>query len=77
LKLFLKKDLKYSWRYDGYDGISFVTFELFSEGKQTKLKLEHEGLESFPSSNPDFARKNFAEGWNYIITTSLKKYLEP
>ena len=69
--------LKYSWRYDGYEGISFVTFELIREGKQTKLKLTQEGLNSFPMSNPDFAKKNFSEGWNYIIHTSLKKYLEP
>ena len=71
------KKLKYSWRYDGYEGISFVTMELSGQGDKTKLKLTHEGLDSFPISNPDFARKNFAEGWNYIINTSLKKYLEP
>src|SRR5437879_12247629 len=71
------KKLKYSWRYDGYEGISFVTIELVSHGKQTKLKLIHEGLESFQMSNPDFAKKNFSEGWNYIIHTSLHKYLEP
>ncbi len=71
------KKLKYSWRYDGYEGISFVSMELSDQGRQTKLKLTHEGLESFPISNPDFDRKNFAEGWNYIINTSLKKYLEP
>ncbi len=70
------KKLKYSWCYGGYEGASFVTIELFSQGKQTKLKLIHEGLESFPMSNPDFAKKNFSEGWNYIINTSLHKYLE-
>ncbi|MBI1768919.1 MAG: SRPBCC domain-containing protein [Bacteroidetes bacterium] len=70
------KKLKYSWRYDGYEGISFVTFELISQGKETRLKLMHEGLETFPISNPDFARENFSEGWNYIIHTSLKKHLE-
>ena len=70
------KKLKYSWHYDGYEGISFVTIELFSQGQQTKLTLTHEGLESFPMSNPDFAKKNFSEGWNYIIHTSLKKYME-
>jgi uncharacterized protein YndB with AHSA1/START domain len=29
-----KKKLTYSWRYDGYEGDSFVTFELFP--KETK-----------------------------------------
>lgn len=68
------KKLKYSWSYKGYPGISFVTFELFSVGKKTKVKLIHEGLESF--TNPDFMRENFAGGWNYLIHKSLKEFLE-
>ena len=68
--------IAYSWRYDGYPGNSLVAFELFDEGDQTSLKLTHEGLETFPADNPDFAKKNFAEGWNWIIGTSLKDYLE-
>ena len=70
------KKLKYSWKYDGYEGISFVSMELSDLGNKTRLKLTHEGLDTFPISNPDFARKNFSESWNYIINTSLKKYLE-
>ena len=68
--------LTYSWRYDGYEGNSFVTFELFAEGKTTRVKLTHAGLETFPKENPDFARKNFAEGWTDLIGRSLKSYLE-
>jgi hypothetical protein len=67
--------LRYSWRYEGYEGISFVTFELFADGNNTKIRLTHEGLESFPASNPDFAKENFVEGWNYLIGTSLIKFL--
>lgn len=71
------KKLRYSWRYDGYEGISFVTFELFDEGGKTRLKLTHEGIETFPkTANNDFAKENFAEGWTYITGTSLKEYLE-
>ncbi len=70
------RKLVHSWRYDGYEGISFVTFELFDEGGKTRLKLTHEGLESFPADQPDFAKKNFMEGWTHIIGTSLKGYLE-
>jgi uncharacterized protein YndB with AHSA1/START domain len=70
------KRLTYSWRYDGYPGISYVTFELFEEGSQTRLKLTHEGLERFPADNPDFARKNFEGGWNQIIGINLPGYLE-
>jgi uncharacterized protein YndB with AHSA1/START domain len=70
------KKLTYSWRYDGYEGNSFVTFELLPEGNNTTLKLTHKGLESFPANNPDFAKENFAAGWNDIIGNSLKEFLE-
>lgn len=70
------RKLKHSWRYDGYEGNSFVTFELFEEGAKTRVKLVHEGLESFPDSNPDFAKKNFLEGWTAIVGTSLKEFVE-
>lgn len=66
----------YSWKYDGYVGESFVTFELFEDGGKTKLKLTHEGLETFPADNPELKRENFAEGWTQIIDTSLKDFLE-
>jgi len=70
------KKLQYSWRYEGYEGNSFVTFELIPEGGKTRLKLTHEGLETFPMSNPDFDRKNFNEGWTQIVGTSLKDFVE-
>ncbi len=70
-----EKKLKYSWRYDGFEGNSFVTFELFDQGNKTKLVLTHEGLETFPSSNLDFAFSNFVEGWTYLIKTSLENFL--
>lgn len=69
------KKLAYSWRYDGYEGDSVVTFELFDEGGKTRLKLTHEGLETFPQNSPDFARESFAKGWTYITGTSLADYL--
>lgn len=70
------KKITYSWCYDGYDGISYVTFELFDERDKTKLKLTHAGLETFPAGNPDFAAKNFAEGWTYITGTFLREFVE-
>lgn len=68
--------LQYSWRYDGYAGNSLVTFELFPEGDYTRLKLTHEGLESFPKENPDLAKENFVQGWKEITGTNLKDFLE-
>lgn len=70
------RKLTYSWRYDGYEGNSFVTWELFSEGDKTKLRLTHTGLETFPASNPDLDKKNFVAGWTEIVGGSLKKFLE-
>ena len=66
----------YSWRYREFAGESFVSFELFPEGDNTRLKLTHSGLETFPVDNPDFAKESFEAGWNYIIGTSLKNHIE-
>ena len=75
-EVIFEKKLTYSWRYDGYPGISFVNFELSPQGENTWLVLTHAGVESFPAENTDLARSNFIEGWNSIIHTSLKEYLE-
>jgi len=67
--------LAYSWRYDGYPGDSLVRFEILPEGKQTKVKLTHSGLHSFPADNPDFAPTNFETGWTDILGRSLTAFL--
>lgn len=69
------KKITYSWRYEGYAGNSVVSFGLFEEENKTRLKLTHEGLETFPASNPDLAKSNFHEGWTDILDNSLKNYL--
>jgi len=70
------KKLAHTWRYDGLQGNSVVTFELFDEGETTKLRLTHEGLETIAVNGADFAATNFVTGWTQIIGTSLKEYLE-
>lgn len=73
-----EKKLTYSWRYLGFEGNSFVTFELSADGEKTKLKLTHAGLETFPITESNaFEKTNFAEGWTYITGTSLKQFVEP
>jgi uncharacterized protein YndB with AHSA1/START domain len=67
--------LAYSWKYEGYEGSSIVIFELVTEEAGTRLQLTHEGFETFPANNPDFAKENLAAAWNYIIGTSLEKVL--
>lgn len=74
LEVIPPEKLKYSWRYDGHEGLSYVTFLLSSIGAKTKLTLVHEGLETF--THLDFSRKNFTTGWKYLIHESLKEYLE-
>lgn len=69
------KKLTYTWRYDGYAGDSHVTFELSDEGENTLVTLTHTIIEPFPANNPDFAKKNFAEGWTYTIN-GLKEFVE-
>jgi uncharacterized protein YndB with AHSA1/START domain len=70
------KKLTHSWRYEGYEGNSFVTWELFPEGAKTRVKLTHTGLETFPQNDPNFRRESFAAGWTEITGVSLKKFVE-
>ena len=58
----VNKKLSYTWRYDGYEGNSLVSFELFSEGDKTKLVLTHSGLETFPSARLDTYHQHLIEG---------------
>jgi len=61
-----QKKIAYTWR---------VTFELFADGDKTRLRLTHEGLDTFPKL-PAYARTNFEKGWTEIIGSSLKQYVE-
>ncbi len=70
-----QRKLAYTWAYEGYEGSSEVSFELFAEGDKTRLVLTHSGLDSFPDL-PDFARSSFLQGWTEIIGTNLKNYVE-
>lgn len=37
-----ERKITYSWGYEGYEGISFVTLELFDDGaNKTKVRLTH------------------------------------
>ncbi|UII19150.1 SRPBCC family protein [Fulvivirga ligni] len=70
------KKLKHTWTYENYEGVSYVTFELLADGDQTTVRLTHEGLESFPQDNPDFAVESFNGGWTQLISTLLKDFVE-
>ncbi|CAN5438875.1 SRPBCC domain-containing protein [soil metagenome] len=72
----VNKKLSHSWKYEGYAGESFVTWELFPDGNRTLVKLTHAGLETFPIENKDFAQENFISGWNEIVGSLLKDFVE-
>jgi uncharacterized protein YndB with AHSA1/START domain len=69
-----REKIAYTWRYKGHEGNSLVTFRLSSEGDGTRLKLTHEGLETFPKT-PAFKRDSFKAGWT-AITAELQKFVE-
>lgn len=70
-----ERKISYTWRYQGYEGNSLVTFELFGAGKKTRLKVTHEGLETFPKIAA-FARKNFEGGWKQLVGKEIKDVVE-
>jgi uncharacterized protein YndB with AHSA1/START domain len=69
------RKLAYSWKYEGYEGLSIVHFKLLDEEGKTRLDFLHEGVSSFPSSNPAFAVHNFEVGWTHFIENALPYYL--
>jgi uncharacterized protein YndB with AHSA1/START domain len=69
-----RSKLAYSWRFEGYEGDSLVTFELFPEGSKTRLRVTHRGLDTF-AGIPAFAKNNFRQGWTSLIGTELPNFL--
>ena len=68
--------LAYTWRYDNYPGNSLVCWQLIDRGEKTIVRLTHTDIHLLAEGGPDFSKEKFAEGWNYILHTSLKEYLE-
>lgn len=71
-----EKLIKYSWRYDGYQGDSVLTMELFQEDSSTKLRLTHTVIENFEDNIPEFTRESGLQGWTYFIKESLVNFLD-
>lgn len=68
--------IAYSWRFDGFPGDSLVRFELLPDGKKTKVRLTHSGIESFAAANAsDFNAKNFEIGWLHLMNANLVDFL--
>ena len=74
-EVIVNQKISYTWMYEGQNIETLVSFELFPEGEQTRLKLTHTGVEKLPQDR-DFAKSNFEQGWTEIIQKSLKEYVE-
>lgn len=68
------RKIAYSWTYEGLEGHSVVSWELFPDGDKTKVVITHVGLETFPK-NKDFTRESFTGGWTYFLEEALEKFL--
>ena len=71
-----EKKIVYNWKYEGFPGDSFVTFELFGEEEGTRIRLSTKVIEDFPQDIPEFKRESGIAGWQYFINEKLKAYLE-
>jgi len=65
----------YSWKYEGYEGESFVSFETFIREGGSSIRVSHIVTNSFPQSIPEFTRESCLVGWEYFISDRLKSYL--
>lgn len=66
----------YNWKYEEYQGDSFVSFVLKKEGLRTKLTLTLTVTEDFDDSISEFKRESCVGGWEYLICRCLAEYIE-
>lgn len=71
-----EEKITYNWKYEGYEGDSYVTFKLSEYKDGSKLTLIHRVTESFSQNIEEFKRESCIGGWNWFIRKSLKNYLE-
>ena len=76
LEIVPEKKLAYTWAYENSPGSTVLTFELQEEGDKTRLKLTHEGIESFAGLGKDFTKESFTGGWSFFMDDALKNYLK-
>ena len=65
----------YDWRYEDFEGIGKVTFEVSPDGDGSKLRITNEGHESFTADLPEFTVESCIGGWKYFIQGALLEYL--
>ena len=70
------KKIIYSWKYEDIEGEGIVTFELFQQNNQTKIRVTNLGLETFPKDIPEFSHESCQGGWEYFIKERLLQFIE-
>jgi len=69
------KLFSHTWTHPGHSqGESVVTWILEETDGNTKVIIQHEGLENFADAGEAFAPENYRIGWNGIIA-ALKNYV--
>ena len=69
--------ITYDWSSgDAFEGAGLVSFELFPEDSQTRIRLTNKIVKDYPSGIPEFTTESCSGGWNYFIKDRLKNYLE-
>jgi len=70
------KKIVYSWKYEGMQGDSAVSFELTACDGATVIQVTSTVLEPFPTNKIEFERESGVQGWTFFIKDRLKKHLE-
>lgn len=76
LEVVPEEKIVYDWRYKGYNGIQYVTFELLPKEEGTLVKLTSEVIEDFEEDVEEFQTENCLKGWKHFIEERLAEYLE-
>jgi uncharacterized protein YndB with AHSA1/START domain len=71
-----ERKISYTWKIDNEPGETLVTYELEKLNNKTKLTMTHSGWDKFPADTPQEARDGYADGWESIINTYLKDFVE-
>ena len=71
------RKLQHSWTYPELSkGKSILTWNLSSLDNHTKVRLTHEGVETFADGGLDFKIENYEAGWNELLGINLKNFLK-
>ena len=77
LEVVPNEKLKHTWSYPEISKEkTLVKWELQADGEGTLVTLTHKGLENFNHLGKDFEHQSFENGWNEIVTKSLKDFVE-